>query len=90
MLEARAHQQLKTLLQHDRVAWPHHLTLSRLIARSVRRGDRALIQLTPGSEEQWWLGLLVPLCLQRHRCVLVLEADQRRRLLQVERPSLQA
>jgi len=88
MLEARAHQQLKTLLQHDRVAWPHHLTLSRLIARSVRRGDRALIQLTPGSEEQWWLGLLVPLCLQRHRCVLVLEADQRRRLLQVERPRL--
>lgn len=90
MLEARAHQQLKTLLQHDRVAWPHHLTLSRLIARGLRRGDRALIQLTPGSEDHWWLGLLVPLCLQRQDCVLVLEEEQRQRLLQVERPRLGA
>ena len=90
MLEALAHQQLKHLLQRDRSAWPHHLTLSRLIARGLRRGDRALFQLAPGSHEHWWLGVLVPLCLQSRRAVLVLEEPLQRRLLQLERPRLQA
>ena len=90
MLEALAHQQLKHLLQRDRSAWPHHLTLSRLIARGLRRRDRALFQLAPGSQEHWWLGVLVPLCLQSERAVLVLEEAEQRRLLQVERPRLQA
>lgn len=90
MLEAHAHQQLKQLLLQERSAWPHHLTLSRLIARGLRRRDHALIQLSPCSQDQWWLGLLVPLCLQSRHCVLVLEDQQRQRLLQVERPRLQA
>ena len=90
MLEALAHQQLKHLLQRDRSAWPHHLTLSRLVARGLRRRDRALFQLAPGSQDQWWLGVLVPLCLQSQRAVLVLEEAEQRRLLQVERPRLQA
>ena len=38
MLEARAHHQLKALLrQAGEPRWPHHLTLSRLVARSLRR-----------------------------------------------------
>ncbi len=90
MLEALAHQQLKHLLQRDRSSWPHHLTLSRLVARGLRRRDRALIQLSPGSQEHWWLGVLVPICLQSKRAVLVLEKAEQRRLLQVERPRLQA
>ena len=85
MLEARAHQQLKHLLQRDRSSWPHHLTLSRLIARGLRRRDRALFQLAPGSQEHWWLAVLVPLCLQSERAVLVLEEPLQKRLLQVER-----
>lgn len=88
MLEAIAHQQLKHLLQRDRSAWPHHLTLSRLVGRGLRRGDRALIQLAPGSQEHWWLGVLVPLCLQSRRAILVLEEPLQRRFLQVERPRL--
>ena len=88
MLEARAHQQLKHLLQQDRSSWPHHLTLSRLMARGLRRRDSALFQLAPSSQEHWWLGVLVPLCLQSRRAVLVLEEPQKRRLLEVERPRL--
>ena len=88
MLEAQAHQQLKTLLQRDGGAWPHQLTLSRLIGRSLRRQDKTLIRLSPDSRDCWWLGLLVPLCLQSSRCVLVLNQRQRERLLQVELPKL--
>ena len=86
--QAQAHQQLKTLLQRDGGAWPHQLTLSRLIGRSLRRQDKTLIRLSPDSRDCWWLGLLVPLCLQSSRCVLVLNQRQRERLLQVELPKL--
>ncbi|MFM7636077.1 MAG: helicase, partial [Cyanobacteriota bacterium] len=50
MLEARAHEQLKDLLRSEgRQAWPHHLSLSRLVARSLRRADHTLVRLAPGS-----------------------------------------
>ena len=90
MLEAQAHSNLKTLLRQDESNWPHHLTLSRLVGRSLRRGDRTLIQLPANSGECWWLGLLMPLCLQPFSTVLVLSEAQRRRLLQIERPRLQS
>ena len=44
MLEAQAHQHLKALLrQEGETRWPHHLTLSRLVARSLRRGGLLLV-----------------------------------------------
>lgn len=88
MLEAHAHNQLKNLLRLSSCPWPHNLTLSRLVARSLRRGDTALIQLDLGSQDFWWLGLLTPLCLQPASAVLVLSETQRRRLLRVELPRL--
>ena len=88
MLEAQAHHQIKTLLRQEESDWPHHLTLSRLVARSLRRRDTTLIQLPPSSSERWWLGLLVPLCLTPESGALVLTAPQRRRLLQLELPRL--
>ncbi|QNI52071.1 ATP-dependent helicase C-terminal domain-containing protein [Synechococcus sp. RS9915] len=88
MLEAQAHSHLKTLLRQGESNWPHHLTLSRLVGRSLRRGDRTLLRLAPNQRERWWLGLLMPLCLQPSSAVLVLSAQQRQRLLQVERPRL--
>ena len=88
MLEAQAHLRLKTLLQGDASGWPHHLTLSRLVGRSLRRGDKTLIHLAPCSHDQWWLGLLVPLCLGSHDAVLVLNEQQRQQLLEVELPKL--
>ena len=90
MLEAQAHSHLKTLLRQDESNWPHHLTLSRLVGRSLRRGDRTLLNLPPSPGERWWLGLLMPLCLQPSSAVLVLNEAQKRRLLQVERPRLQS
>ncbi len=88
MLEARSHQQLKHLLLQNSSPWPHHLTLSRLVARSLRRKDHTLIQLDPRSKDLWWLGLLVPLCLEAKDAVMILSDQQRRRLLKVELPQL--
>jgi ATP-dependent DNA helicase DinG len=91
MLEARAHQQLKALLQREGGSrWPHHLTLSRLVARSLRRGDHTLLRLAPGTDPSWWIGLLVPLALSEAPLALVVSEELRCRLLQVECPRLQA
>ena len=91
MLEARAHHQLKALLrQAGEPRWPHHLTLSRLVARSLRRADQTLIRLAPGSDPSWLLGLLVPLALHPQRVAMVVSAAMRQRLLQVELPRLEA
>jgi uncharacterized protein YqgC (DUF456 family) len=58
-LEAQAHQHLKALLrQEGETRWPHHLTLSRLVARSLRRADQTVVRLAPGSDPSWLLGLL--------------------------------
>ena len=88
MLEVQAHQQLKQLLHLEEMPWEHHLTLSRLIGRSLRRQDRTRIRLSAGERDRWWLGLLVPLCLKSQDCVLVLDERQRQRFLHVELPRL--
>lgn len=91
MLEARVHHQLKALLQQaGEPRWPHHLTLSRLVARSLRRGDQTLVRMAPGSDPSWLLGLLVPLALHEQPAGLVLTPTLRQRLLQVELPRLEA
>ena len=91
MLEASAHQQLKALLrQEGSPRWPHHLTLSRLVARSLRRGDHTLVRLAPGTDPSWWISLLVPLALSEAPVALVLSDNLRRRLLRVEWPRLAA
>ncbi len=91
MLEARAHQQLKQLLrQEGGVGWPHHLTLSRVVGRSLRRGDHCCLQLAPGSDPGWLVALLVPMALATAPLVLVVSEPMRRRLLQVELPRLRA
>jgi ATP-dependent DNA helicase DinG len=91
MLEASAHLHLKALLRSEgEPRWPHHLTLSRLVARSLRRQDQTLVALTPGMERSWWPSLLVPLALSEVPLALVVSDALRRRLLQVEWPRLRA
>jgi len=91
MLEARAHHQLKALLQREGgEPWPHHLTLSRLVGRSLRRSDHTLVRLAPGSDPSWLVGLLVPLALSEAPLALVVSEPLRQRLLQVELPRLAA
>ena len=88
MLEALVHNQLKNLLQASVCPWPHNLTLSRLVARSLRCRDHSFLQLEVGSHDFWWLGLLTPLCLQPNDVVLVLSAGLQRHFLQTELPKL--
>ena len=88
MLEAFAHNQLKELLQVSSCPWPHNLTLSRFVARSLRCRDNSLVQLEAGSNDYWWLGLLTPLCLQPRDVVLVLPSRLQRHLFQTELPKL--
>ncbi|MFN9485960.1 MAG: helicase, partial [Cyanobacteriota bacterium] len=91
MLEASAHLHLKALLRSEGGArWPHHLTLSRLVARSLRRSDHTLVCLTPGMEASWWPSLLVPMALSEAPLALVVSDALRRRLIQVEWPRLKA
>ncbi len=91
MLEASAHRQLKALLLGEGAErWPHHLTLSRLVARSLRRQDHTLVRLLPGTDPSWWIGLLVPMALAETSLALVVSDTLRQRLLQVEWPRLQA
>ena len=91
MLEASAHHQLKALLQREgRERWPHHLTLCRLVGRSLRRGDHTLIRLAAGGDPGWLISLLVPLSLAGTPVALVLADPLRQRLLQVEWPRLRA
>ena len=88
MLEAHAHDQFKVLLQSESSLWPQNLTLSRLVARSLRRKDKSLIHIPIGTHECWWPGLLIPLCLQTSEAVLVLSKVQKQRLLNYELPRL--
>lgn len=91
MLEAQAHHQLKALLQREGCeTWPHHLSLSRLVGRSLRRGDHTLVRLAPGSDPSWLISLLVPLALSEAPLALVVSEPLRQRLLQVELPRLAA
>lgn len=91
MLEAKAHQQLKALLQREGgQRWPHHLSLSRLVARGLRRGDHTLVRLAHGTDPSWWISLLVPLALSPTPLALVVSDERRERLLQQEWPRLRA
>ncbi len=90
MLEAKAHKQIKRFLHQASSPWPHNLTLSRLVARSLRRRDNTLVELDFTSQDHWWLGLLIPLCLDTSGGVLVLSSKQRRHFLQVELPKVKA
>ncbi len=84
MLEVNAHKHLKKYYQNNLALWPHNLTLTRLISRSLSRKDNTLIQLSSDSRNFWWPGLLIPLCLYNNNIVLILSAKQRRQLFEVE------
>ena len=90
MLEVNSHKYLKKYYQNNVALWPHNLTLTRLISRSLSRKDNTLIQLTSNSKNSWWPGLLIPLCLHNKNIVLILSAKQHRQLFQVELPKLRS
>ncbi len=90
MLEVNSHKHLKKYYQHNLALWPHNLTLTRLISRSLSRKDNTLIQLSSDSRNFWWPGLLIPLCLHKNNIVLILSERQYRLLLEVELAKLRS
>ena len=88
MIEVYAHNYMKKLLKKDSLLWPHNLTLSRLVARSLRRRDKSTFQLEGANPNDYWLGVLIPLCLNSFGVVLVVTPLQKQRLFQVEIPKL--
>jgi len=91
MLEAQAHDRLKRLLQAAAGSpWPHHLTLTRLVARSLRRHDHSLFPLNSAGDRPWLLSLLMPLALSDQPVALVSSQTLRQRLLRQEWPQLTA
>ena len=88
MIEAYAHNYLKRLLKKDSFIWPHNLTLSRLVARSLRRRDKSVIQLEINDHYDFWPGILIPLCLDIKNVALVVSLTQKRRLFEIEIPRL--
>ena len=89
MLEVLAHTQLKQLLKREPLTWPHNLTFSRLVARSIRRNDMAIIQYEIANPDDFWPGLLIPICFNPSSLVLILSEKSRLHLLNVEIPRLQ-
>ena len=90
MLEVNAHKHLKKYYQNNLALWPHNLTLTRLISRSLSRKDNTFIQLTSDSRNFWWPGLLIPICLHNKNIVLILSEKQHRQLFTVELPKLKS
>ena len=90
MLAVNSHKHLKKYYQNNLALWPHNLTLTRLIARSLSRKDNTFIQLSSDSRNFWWPGLLIPLCLHNNNIVLILSERQCRLLFEVELPKLRS
>ncbi len=88
MLEAYAHKKMKQLLLQDASSWPHHLTVSRLVARSLRRKDHTLIQLEPSSQDEWLFGLMVSLGLEQCGAVIIVSNRLRSKLVTLELPRI--
>ncbi len=88
MLEAYSHNYLKRFIEKDCYVWPHNLTLSRLIARSLRRKDHSLINLKIKHYNDCWLGILIPICLHPRDTILLVTDKQRHRIINFELPRL--
>ena len=89
MLEVESHQKLKQILRQIPSSWPHNLTLTRLIGRSLRRQENSLIQINIETQISWWLGLLIPIHINNQVPVIVLSKHDREYLIKKEAPYLQ-
>jgi ATP-dependent DNA helicase DinG len=66
VIEVEVHQQLRAILREQgQPLWPHHLTVARLVARGLRLGRSALMQMDPLSHSRgrhrlsYWVSLLI-------------------------------
>lgn len=92
MIEVEVHYSLHNFLRSQaEAAWPHHLTMARLVARGLRLGRSALIQVGAGCGYQgrYRLSYLAPALLWQEAVVLIATEEVQQRLLRVEIPPLQ-
>ena len=92
MIEAQVHQQLRALLREwGEPSWPHHLTLARLVARALRLGRSALLQVGGLSAYQgeYRLSYLIALMMWPGPALVVAPDPTAQRMLMVDIPRLQ-
>jgi ATP-dependent DNA helicase DinG len=92
VIEAQVHQQLRALLREwGEPSWPHHLTLARLVARALRLGRSALLQVGGLSAYQgeYRLSYLIALMMWPGPAVVVAPDSTAQRVLMVDIPRLQ-
>ena len=93
MIEAEVHLSLHNFLRSQAgfPSWPHHLTMARLVARALRVGRSALIQVGAGCGYQGqYRTSFVASALMWHEAVIIVATQAvQQRLLQVEIPRLQ-
>lgn len=92
MIEAEVHYSLHNFLRsQSEPAWSHHLTMARLVARALRVGRSALIQVgaASGYQGRYRLSYLAPALMWHQPVVVVAPQNVQQRLREVEIPKLQ-
>jgi ATP-dependent DNA helicase DinG len=89
LLEATVHSSLLAYLrEQDGSSWQHHLTMARMIARTLRLQRSAVIQ-TGNTIARYSLSYLTPALLTDLPILLVAPLEEQERLLKIEIPQLQ-
>ena len=91
VIEVEVHQQLRAFLKEQgEPYWLHHLTMARLVARALRLGRSALIQVgaPSGYHGRYRLSYLMPALIWHEPVILVVSEALQQRLLKVEIPRL--
>ena len=93
MIEAEVHLSLHNFLrsQSGFPSWPHHLTMARLVARALRLGRSALIQVgaVSGYQGRYRTSFVASALMWHGPVIIVAPEAVQQRLLQVEIPRLQ-
>ncbi|MEM9275128.1 MAG: helicase C-terminal domain-containing protein [Cyanobacteria bacterium P01_F01_bin.143] len=89
MIEVEVHSALKGFLREQgNRGWPHHLTMARLVARTLRLGRSALMQ-TGSSSNRYCPSYLMPVLLGDWSVILVVPQLKQVNLIDNEIPHLQ-
>ncbi|ELS02757.1 hypothetical protein Xen7305DRAFT_00024750 [Xenococcus sp. PCC 7305] len=89
MIEVEVHSSLKDFLREQgNRDWPHHLTMARLVARTLRLGRSALMQ-TGSSSKRYCTSYLMPVLLGDWSVIIVIPELKQAHLINQEIPNLQ-
>ncbi|MEA5577714.1 ATP-dependent DNA helicase [Anabaena sp. UHCC 0451] len=93
MIEAEVHLSLHNFLRSQTgvPSWNHHLTMARLVARALRLGRSALIQVGAvcGYQGRYRTSFIASALMWHGPVIIVTSADVQQRLLKIEIPRLQ-